>query len=254
MLADWFVKLAQDHPLLTYLEDPFAEGDVLGYQKIMRRFKDTQVKVGVKAWFGSDMEKLQEFTQLVQQDDESEEEAPAEEEKEEDEAAAAEEEAKKAEEAAAEAEKAKGGKAPPKGKGKEEVKEVANTQEDLPDDPNVNKFVPDLVHFDRAQHTSTQTLLDLVNYQMFLKEEEKFGLIIDDCTFDTRQGEIVDLCFATNTAYLNLKGIGKPEKAAKVDRFSETLETLRQFDIARESLGSPNLSLGSVPMSQQMQM
>ena len=56
MLADWFVKLAQDHPLLTYIEDPFADGDVLGYQKILRRFKDTQVKVGVKSWFGSDME------------------------------------------------------------------------------------------------------------------------------------------------------------------------------------------------------
>ena len=54
---------------------------------------------------------------------------------------------------------------------------------------------------------------------MFLKEEEKFSLIIDDCTFDSRQGEIVDLCFATGVSYLNLKGIGKPEKAAKVDRF-----------------------------------
>ena len=59
MLADWFVKMAQDHPLLTYIEDPFAEGDVLGYQKILRRFKDTQVKIGVKNWFGSDMNKLQ---------------------------------------------------------------------------------------------------------------------------------------------------------------------------------------------------
>ena len=38
MLADWFVKMAQDHPLLTYIEDAFAEGDVLGYQKMMRRF------------------------------------------------------------------------------------------------------------------------------------------------------------------------------------------------------------------------
>ena len=41
MLADWFVKMAQDHPLLTYIEDPFAEGDVLGYQKMMRRFQET---------------------------------------------------------------------------------------------------------------------------------------------------------------------------------------------------------------------
>ena len=58
MLADWFVKMAQDHPLLTYIEDPFAEGDILGYQKILRRFKDTQVKIGVKNWFGSHTDKL----------------------------------------------------------------------------------------------------------------------------------------------------------------------------------------------------
>ena len=31
MLADWFVKMAQDHPLLAYIEDAFAEGDILGY-------------------------------------------------------------------------------------------------------------------------------------------------------------------------------------------------------------------------------
>ena len=56
MLADWFVKMAQDHPLLAYIEDPFAEGDILGYQKILRRFKGTHVKIGVKNWFGSDLE------------------------------------------------------------------------------------------------------------------------------------------------------------------------------------------------------
>jgi len=81
------------------------------------------------------------------------------------------------------------------------------------------KFVPDVIHFDRAQHNTTQALLDLISYQMFLKEEEKFVLMIDDCTFDTRQGEIVDLCFAAGISYLNLKGIGKPERSAKVDRY-----------------------------------
>ena len=72
MLADWFVKLAQDHPLLAYIEDPFADGDVLGYQKILRRFKDTQVKIGVKNWFGSDLAGIQEFTQFIQEESEEE--------------------------------------------------------------------------------------------------------------------------------------------------------------------------------------
>ena len=89
--------MAQEHPLLTYIEDAFAEGDILGYQKMMRRFKDTQVKVGVKSWFGSDMEKLIEFTQLISKDDTEEEEAVDEEDKKEDDEAAAEEEKKEEE-------------------------------------------------------------------------------------------------------------------------------------------------------------
>ena len=60
--------------MLAYIEDPFAEGDVLGYQKILRRFKNTQVKVGVKNWFGSDLDGIQEFTQMVQPDSEEDEE------------------------------------------------------------------------------------------------------------------------------------------------------------------------------------
>jgi enolase len=37
MLADYWVKMAKDHPLLTYIEDPFAEGDVRGYQKLIKK-------------------------------------------------------------------------------------------------------------------------------------------------------------------------------------------------------------------------
>ena len=53
---------------------------------------------------------------------------------------------------------------------------------------------------------------------MFLKDEEKFGLIFDDSTFDSRQGEIVDFAVANGLMFLNLKGFGKPERSAKVDR------------------------------------
>ena len=64
------------------------------------------------------------------------------------------EEERKAEEK--KAEEAKGAKA---GKGKaaskEEVKEVVNTMEDQVDDPNALKFVPDVVHFDRTQFSTT---------------------------------------------------------------------------------------------------
>ena len=65
---------------------------------------------------------------------------------------------------------------------------------------------------------------------MFLKLEEQFGLAYDDCTYDTRSGEIVDFAFANGLTFLNLKGIGKPERSCKVDRLQEILEELRRLD------------------------
>jgi L-alanine-DL-glutamate epimerase-like enolase superfamily enzyme len=47
--------MANDHPLLTYIEDPFSQGDILGYKKIVTRFKETKVMIGIKNWFGSDL-------------------------------------------------------------------------------------------------------------------------------------------------------------------------------------------------------
>ena len=69
---------------------------------------------------------------------------------------------------------------------------------------------------------------------MFLKDEEKFGLIFDDSTFDSRQGEIVDFAIANGLMFLNLKGFGKPERSAKVDRLQEILEELRNMQVERE--------------------
>ena len=48
MLVEWYVKMCNEHPLLEYLEDPLVEGDVTGYQKILKRFKEScpRVKIG----------------------------------------------------------------------------------------------------------------------------------------------------------------------------------------------------------------
>ena len=155
MLADYFVKMSNDHPLLTYIEDPFAEGDVLGYQKLLKRLKSTQVKVGVQTWFGSDMEKLQDYTQMIQleSEDEDDEEEKQEEDEEErlrreaEEKKAAEEAALAAAEAAKKQPQAKGGKKP-------DASEVVDPDIPSPDDPNGQKFVPDVIHFDKSLHSS----------------------------------------------------------------------------------------------------
>ena len=76
-----------------------------------------------------------------------------------------------------------------------------------------------MIHFDKAKHQSTEPFDNIVKYQFYLKKEEQFGLIFDDATYDSKQGEIVDFAFANGLHYLNLKGIGKSERACKVDRF-----------------------------------
>ena len=69
----------------------------------------------------------------------------------------------------------------------------------------------------------------MVNYQIFLKDEEKFQLIFDDSSYDSRQGDIVDFAFTNGLYFLNLKGIGKPERSCKVDRLQEILDELRRI-------------------------
>ena len=46
----------------------------------------------------------------------------------------------------------------------------------------------------------------------------------------------VDFAFAYGLQYLNLKGLGKPERSVKVDRLQEILDELRrrQVEIERE--------------------
>jgi len=64
---------------------------------------------------------------------------------------------------------------------------------------------------------------------MYLKPEEQFKLIYDDCTYDSKQGSIVDFAFATGLSFLNLKGIARPERSIILDRLQEILEELRRM-------------------------
>lgn len=42
--------MCNEHPLLEYIEDPMAEEDTTGYQKILKKLREThpRVKIGVK--------------------------------------------------------------------------------------------------------------------------------------------------------------------------------------------------------------
>jgi len=83
-LADWYVKLVTDHPLITYIEDPFAEKE--GYQlfpsKLAEAGLDQKVKFGLRTFYEGKMDKLKEFTEYFEkEEDEAEGEGEGDEEK-----------------------------------------------------------------------------------------------------------------------------------------------------------------------------
>ena len=178
----------------------------------------------MKNWFGSNVELLKDITQLVQEESDDEKEG--------EEAVEDQEEEKEVEVTKASIPEPKGAAAVGARKGSQAVtdQQDASQLEEAPAkvDPNANKFIPHVVHFDRTLHTSPQVFNELNNYRIFLKPEDQFGIIMDDALYESLQGDLVDIAFAQGAAFLNLKGFGRPEKSAKVDRFQEIIDYLRK--------------------------
>ena len=55
-------------------------------------------------------------------------------------------------------------------------------------------------------------------------EERQFTHIINDNKFDAVNGAIIDLAVGLGCEYLNMKGFFRPEKIAKVLRYSEIVQ------------------------------
>ena len=53
--------------MIEYLEDPIAEGDCIGYQKLLNKFHNTlpRVKIGIKSWFKSNLEAIKDVSQTI---------------------------------------------------------------------------------------------------------------------------------------------------------------------------------------------
>jgi len=170
-LIDFYEKLITDHPLLEYIEDAFANSDIQGHRKFIKKIKEKHedaVKVGISALFESNLETVKEYTQLIQEESDEEEEEPKPDE-------------------AAEAEPAEGGEATPedptasidktevskskdksasrgtpaaaappepkkgakKGKGEAVAAPVEVEDPNKKPDPNINKVIPGIVHLKR---------------------------------------------------------------------------------------------------------
>ena len=77
-LIDFYLKLATDHPLLKYLEDPMADADLRGWAKLLEKFASTkpEVKIASKSLIGNDILKLGEVIdpKEIEEEEEKEEE------------------------------------------------------------------------------------------------------------------------------------------------------------------------------------
>ena len=61
------MKVATDHPLLTYIEDPFRHEDVQAFKSFIGKCKEKapQLQIGLKKMIeGKDLQFLRELTQM----------------------------------------------------------------------------------------------------------------------------------------------------------------------------------------------
>lgn len=69
-------------------------------------------------------------------------------------------------------------------------------------------------------------------YCMTMKREEAMNVVIEDNQFDSFQSDLVDFAFSSGVVeYLNLTGLGKPEKNVKVARFVRILQQISEMDV-----------------------
>ena len=66
-MTEFYEKMINDHPLLEYIEDGFADKDIQGYKKCIDKFAAElpHVQIGVNSLFESDIERIRHFTQMV---------------------------------------------------------------------------------------------------------------------------------------------------------------------------------------------
>eukprot|EP00347_Sterkiella_histriomuscorum_P018418 403345584 len=244
-LTEYFVKMCNEHPLLEYLEDPVAEGDVVGYQKIIKRFKDAvpRVKIGIKHMLKSNLDIIKQHTQIISKDDDDDDE----EEKKEQEKKIEEEKKEQIPQVIQEPVSVKAGgrdsvatkkpapsdmKTPANQKSQAKLEPLQSQQEIVQEnlnDPNRLKFIPHIVHLEKSLLKTSYKLWEILIYQQLLKPEEQFEVIIEDNSYETCNSEVIDISFGAQVAYTNIRGFFRNEKSAKVQRFSEILDSIKQI-------------------------
>jgi enolase len=69
----------------------------------------------------------------------------------------------------------------------------------------------------------------MANYSAMLKEEERFQVVVEDAAFENTSGDLIDMAIVMGISYINLQGMGRASRSAKVDRLQEVLEILHSL-------------------------
>lgn len=161
-LIEYYVKMCQDHPLITYIEDPFADADMEGYRKFKDALQEAglgHIKIGMKNIFReSSLSKVREVTSI----------RPLTSEEQKQEVDAKDEESKR----------------PPTnevvGKGKAAAANQASSKTESYKGPNSDKFIPHCVSLRTSPLSTISDLFDFWRYSASLSDDSRFSLIIDD--------------------------------------------------------------------------
>jgi hypothetical protein len=159
-MSDYLINLCKDHPLLEYVEDPFAEIDSNGYRILKNALSEScpQVKIGLAGAFkDSRIEKVQEITKPKTAEEREKEQIKI---KEEEKRPPTNEQDKK-----------KG--APPVKPGDQPV-EISGKL----------NFTPHMVNLRTGPLPTMSQLFDYLRYLNSMELENRFGLIIDDKVFE----------------------------------------------------------------------
>lgn len=226
---DFYDKMVTDHPLVEYLEDCFALSDLKGLKKYIGRCQQSnKLKVGVKQLFKSNLSLIKEYTTLIQPESDEEDEAdkqeqpPAE-------TTTIEEKRDSTPEPLEQLKDKNSKKAGSKASKREIVPEEAPKEENVAD-PNADKVIPHVIHLKRDVLKMTSSYIQKMQYLLTIKKDGDCNLVIEDNQFESLQADIVDLAFSSgNVEYLNLSGLGKPEKSVKVERYVRILEQIKEM-------------------------
>ena len=203
---EYYLKMMREHPLLSYIEDAFAQFDFASHRGFKEQIQEefSHVKLGLRQLFTrGEIERFKNVTTYVELNEEQQ--------------SKLEEEKKEAERVQSAEKPAAKGKATPKDAkkgGNVDLSTPTQFPEADPSDPNKHKVVPHCASLDL---TTIRTMSQMLQYFSHADNFDDLSVVIHDNQIDSHKAtESVDLAVGMGAEYLVLRGCHRVEKFNKV--------------------------------------